>query len=84
MKEKYELIGSGDSAHLIRKYKKHWWSKWRIEVDGTTPKLYPVDQEHCDHDYRFVKVVYTISFPAGVPMRLMRCTKCGYERVTNL
>lgn len=84
MKEKYELIGSGDSAHLIRKYKKHWWSKWRIEMDGATPKIYPVDQEHCVHDYKFVEIVRTVSFPAGVPMRLMRCTKCGHERVARL
>ncbi len=27
MKEKFELIGHGDSAHLIRKYKKHLWNK---------------------------------------------------------
>ncbi len=84
MKEKYELIGSGDSAHFIRKYKKHWWSKWQIEMDGATPKIYPVDQEHCNHNYEFVKIMYTVSFPAGVPMRLMRCTKCGHERVTRL
>lgn len=84
MKEKYELIGSGDSAYLIRKCKKHWWNKWRIEMDGATPKIYLIDQEQCVHDYEFVEIVRTVSFPAGVPMRLMRCTKCGHERVTRL
>ena len=74
MKEKYELIGHGNSAHLIRKYKKHWWNKWQIEMDG----------ENCVHDYEFVEIVRTVSFPAGIPMRLLRCTKCGHERVTRL
>ena len=82
MKAKYELIGHGDSAHLIRKYKRHWWSKWEIEMDGTTPKIYLVDQEHCNHDYEFVKIVISASYPAGTPWKLMRCKKCGHERVT--
>ena len=84
MKEKYELIGHGDFAHFIRKYKKHWWSKWQIEMDGATPKIYPVDQEHCIHDYKFIETMYTVSFPAGIPVLLFRCTKCGHERATTL
>lgn len=84
MKEKFELIPMGEHSHLIRKFKKHWWSKWEIEMEGNTPKIYPIDQEHCVHDYELVEIVRTVSFPAGVPMRLLRCTKCGHERVTRL
>lgn len=79
MKEKYELIGYGKSAHLIRKYKKHWWNKWQIEMEGTTPKIYPVDQKHCVHDYEFIAIVFTASYPAGIPMRLWKCKKCGQK-----
>lgn len=82
MKEKFELIPMGDASHLIRKFKKHRWSKWEIEMDGATPKIYPVDQEHCEHDYEFVRIVISMSYPAGTPWRLMRCKKCGRERVT--
>ena len=84
MKEKFELIGSGNTAHLIRKFKRHWWNKWQIEMDGTTPKLYLVDQEHCEHDYEFKEICYTASYPKGVPLRLFRCNKCGHEKVKML
>ena len=82
MKEKYELIGHGDSAYLIRKYKKHWWNKWQIEMEGDSPKIYLVDQEHCEHEFEFIKIVYSASYPVGMPWRLIRCKKCGKERVT--
>lgn len=51
MKEKFELIPMGEYSHLIRKIKRHWWSKWEIEMDGNTPKIYPIDQEHCEHEF---------------------------------
>lgn len=82
MKEKFELIPMGEHSHLIRKFKKHWWSKWEVEMDGNTPKIYHVDQERCVHDFEFVKIVYSASYPAGMPWKLIRCKKCGKERVT--
>ena len=82
MKEKYELIGAGDSAHLIRKYKKHWWSKWQIEMDGTTPRIYPVDQENCEHEYEFEQYVIGAEwYCRGRRFPLYRCCKCGHERI---
>ena len=51
-------------------------------MDGTTPKIYHVDQEHCEHDFEFIKIVLSLSYPAGMPWRLFRCKKCGKERVT--
>lgn len=82
MKEKFELIPMAEHSHLIRKFKRHWWSKWEIEMDGDSPKIYLVDQEHCEHDYEYIRTVISVSYPAGVPWRLLRCKKCGHERVT--
>ncbi len=82
MKEKFELIGSDETAHLIRKFKKHWWSKWTIEMDGNTPKIYLVDQENCEHDYKFVEIFK--AYPNGAPWRLFRCSKCGVTRAKPL
>ena len=85
MKEKYELIGSGDSAHLIRKYKNHWYSRWKIEMDGTIPKNYPVDQKNCKHEYEYVKnVIGAEWYCIGTVFRLYRCCKCGHERITKI
>lgn len=79
MKEKFELIGTGNSAHLIRKFKRHWWSKWEIEMDGTTPKIYLVDQDNCEHR---LKYAYTgRALPNYMPVPIYRCEKCGYEQV---
>lgn len=51
-------------------------------MDGDSPKIYLVDQEHCEHDYEYIRTVISVSYPAGVPWRLLRCKKCGHERVT--
>ena len=79
MKEKFELVPMGDASHLIRKIKKHWWGKWEIEMDGTTPKIYPVDQENCKHRLEFVTMVK--SLPNFVSFPLYRCQKCGFEQI---
>ena len=80
-KERYELIPMRENSHLIRKFKKHWWSKWQIEMDGEEPKIYPVNQKNCKHDYEFVEIVISDSYPRGIPMEKIRCKKCGYETV---
>lgn len=44
MKEKFELIPKGKYPYKIKYIKKHWWSKWKIELEPNTntPMMYPV------------------------------------------
>lgn len=81
MKEKYELIPLGDKSYLIRKFKKHFWNRWETEMDGKSPKAYPVDQENCEHDFQYLHTTYTVSYPAGIPVQVYSCRKCGKEKV---
>ena len=50
-------------------------------MDGTAPKIYHVDQEHCEHDFEFIEIVHSASYPYGIHWELVRCKKCGYEMV---
>jgi len=79
MKEKFELIPMGEASYRIRRYKKHWWSRWKIEMDGMTPKIYPVDQKNCNHRIEFVSMVTAL--PNRIQLPLYRCIKCGYEQI---
>jgi len=42
MKQKYQLCKIGGAFHYVKLTKKHWWSKWEIEKDGDTPRLYMI------------------------------------------
>ena len=81
MQEKFELIQNGKESYLIRRYKKHWWSRWKTEMYGDKPKRYPVNQDDCAHRLVFVRMV--TSLPMYVSLPLYRCQKCGYEQISN-
>lgn len=39
--EQFKYIFGGDVHTLyIRKIKRHWWSPWRIVMDGQVPAIY--------------------------------------------
>ena len=40
MKEKFVFIPLGEHSHFIKKVKKHWWSRWKTEMGGYTPRIY--------------------------------------------
>ena len=40
MKERYDLCRAGGIFHYVRLTKKHWWSRWELEMDGRHPKIY--------------------------------------------
>ena len=40
MKQKYQLCNAGGIFHYIKLTKKHWWSRWKPEMDGGHPKIY--------------------------------------------
>lgn len=42
MKAKYSMMHFGFDAepHYIKKVKEHWWSRWRIVMDGQHPLLF--------------------------------------------
>ena len=81
MKERFELVYRGKDSYKIRYIKRHWWSKWKIELEYNTnvPKIYPVDQENCAHHLEFSHIVEYYYRP--IPLRIYRCTKCGYSQV---
>lgn len=29
-----------DTPHYLHLYKRHWWSKWKLEMNGVTPAIY--------------------------------------------
>lgn len=80
MKKRFEYIPLNNGAsHYICKTKKHWWSKWKIEMDDNTPKIYMPDEVHCEHEWEFKK--YVRYYYTGVPFPLYRCKKCGFEMI---
>ena len=34
------INGDTSASHYIRKYKKHWWNRWKITMDGNIPARY--------------------------------------------
>ena len=78
MKAKFELRGDGKEAYRVRFTKKHWWSKWILEMDGEYVKKYPVNQENCVHHLEFYYRGQTVYGPY---VNIYRCTKCGHSQV---
>jgi len=40
MKERYVKCKAGGITYFIKEYKKHWWNRWKIEMEGNTPRIY--------------------------------------------
>lgn len=40
MKERFIKYSINGITHYIKEYKEHWWSKWKVEMDGQCPRIY--------------------------------------------